>query len=109
MTADEYWNAAPALAAAYREANKLKLRQRHEFAWLQGLYIRSAIREVAAGFGKSSGRKPTYEKKPIDLGLDTEVEKEDKVRREREKIIASLTAWKKAFDEKQKAKSGETP
>ena len=107
MTADEYWNAAPALATAYKEAHKLKQRQRNEFAWLQGLYIQSAIAVVVAGATGNKGKKVEYPKKPIDLGLETEAEKQDKIQREREKIIANLTAWKKMWDKAQKAKSGE--
>ena len=109
MTADEFWNASPFLAKAYREAHKLTQRQRNEYAWLQGLYIQAAVGAVVSGaMGAKGGKKPEYPKEPIDLGLETEAEKRDKVERERQKIIASLTAWKKAWD-KAKAKSGETP
>lgn len=109
MTADEFWNASPALAKAYREAHKLRQRQQNEFAWLQGLYVYSAIGTVIAGaFGKKGSKRPEYIKEPVDLGLETEAEKQDKIRREREKIVASLTAWKHAWDKQQK-KSGETP
>ena len=106
MTNEEYWYAPPRLAVAYREANKLRMRRANEDAWLQGLYIREAIREVAAGFDSSNRKKPQYPKDPIDLGLETEAEKKDKAKREREKIIASLSLWKKAWDAQ---KSGETP
>ena len=107
MSADEYWNAAPALATAYKEAYKLKQRQQNEFAWLQGLYIHSAVASIASGFGK--GKKVEYPKKPIELGLETEEEKQKKVQRERDKIIANLTAWKRLWDKSQKAKSGDKP
>lgn len=103
MTTDEYWYATPALTAAYREAHKLKLRQQNEFAWLQGLYIQSAIRSVVSSAMGGNGKKAEYVKKPIDLGLETEEEKQAKAQREREKIIASLTAWKKAWDRQHKS------
>lgn len=109
MSTDEFWNAAPRLAVAYKEAHKLKMRQRNEYAWLQGLYIYNAVGAAVAGAVGSKGKKPEYIKEPVDLGLETEAEKQEKAQREREKIIANLTAWKKAWDKQQKAKSGETP
>lgn len=99
MTADEFWNASPLLAKAYREAHKLTRRQQNEFAWLQGLYIQSAVGAIVNGVMGSKGRKKQeYPKEPIDLGLETKAEKEAKAKRERDKIIASLTAWKKSWD-----------
>jgi len=108
MTNDEYWYAPPRLAVAYREAHKLRMRQHNDQAWLQGLYFRDALAEtISSAMGGKGGKKPEYPKKPIDLGLETEAEKQDKARREREKIIANLTLWKKMWD--RQSKSGETP
>ena len=107
MTADEFWYAPPLLTKAYREAHKLRQRQRNEYAWLQGLYIYSAIGTVVSNaLGKKGTKKSEYIKEPIDLGLETEEEKQIKAQRERNTIIASLTAWKKAWD-RQHSKSGE--
>lgn len=103
MTVDEYWNASPLLTKAYREAHKLQQRQRNEYAWLQGMYIYSAVGAVVSSAVGSKGKKPEYIKEPVDLGLETEAEKEAKARREREKIIASLTAWKKSWDKAHKS------
>ena len=100
---DEYWNASPLLTKAYREAHKLQQRQRNEYAWLQGMYIYSAVGAVVSSAVGSKGKKPEYIKEPVDLGLETEAEKEAKARREREKIIASLTAWKKSWDKAHKS------
>ena len=92
---------------AYREAHKIRQRQKNEFAWLQGLYVYSAVGAVMANaLGKKGAKKAEYIKEPVDLGLETEAEKAARVQREREKIIASLTAWKKAWD-KTRQKSGE--
>ena len=109
MTADEFWYASPLLAKAYIAAHKLKQRQRNEYAWLQGLYIYNAVGAVVkSALGSKGGKKPEYLKEPVDLGLETKAEKEVKAQREREKIIANLTAWKKAWDKAHK-KSGEKP
>ena len=107
MTADEFWYASPLLAKAYREAHKLKRRQRNEYAWLQGLYVFSAVSTAVANAMGTKGKKPEYIKQPVDLGLETDAEKASRAQREREKIIANLTAWKKSWDRQQK--SGEKP
>ncbi len=107
MTADEFWHGPPRLINVYRERYKLHLRQANELAWLQGAYIHTAVSvAIQNGFGKKGGKKAKYPKEPMDLGLETEFEKADKARREREKIIAGLTAWKKAWDTAH-TKSGE--
>lgn len=104
MTADEFWNASPFLATAYLEAHKLKQRQRNEYAWLQGLYFYNALGAVVSNaIGKKGAKKAEYIKEPIDLGLETEQEKKAKAQREREKIIANLTAWKKSWDKAHKS------
>ncbi len=107
MTADEFWYASPLLTRAYREAHKLRQRQENNLAWLQGMYVYSAFSAAIDNtFGKKGAKKAEYIKQPVDLGLETEEEKQDKAQREREKIIANLTAFKKAWD-RQHQKSGE--
>lgn len=69
----------------------------------------SAVGTVMSNaFSKPGGKKAEYLKQPIDLGLETEEEKEAKIQREREKLIAMLTNWKKSWDART-AKSGEKP
>ena len=104
MTVDEFWNAAPILAKSYREAHKLRQRRKNEIAWLQGLYFYSAVGAVVGNTFSGKGQKRReYLKEPLDLGLETEMEKADKAQRQREKIIANLTAWKKAWDRQHKS------
>lgn len=103
MTTDEFWYASPLLAKSYREAHKLKRRQQNEFAWLQGLYFYNAVAAVVGNAIGGKGKKQEYLKEPVDLGLETEAEKEAKAQREREKIIANLTAWKKSWDKAHKS------
>jgi hypothetical protein len=109
MTADEFWNASPFLATAYLNAHKLRQRQRNEYAWLQGMYVYSAVSTVVSNaLSSRGGKKAEYIKRPVDLGLETEAEKRARVEREREKLIANLTAWKKSWDAHEK-KRGEKP
>ena len=77
--------------------------------WLQGGYVYAALKSsLSDAFGSKGNKRIEYPKDPYDLGLLTEAEKAEKARTEREKIIASLTAWKKMWD-KRNAKSGEKP
>lgn len=106
MTADEFWFGHPNLVTAYREAWKLKVRHENEFAHLQGFYVHAAVAvALANSFGKKGSKREKYIN-PVDLGLDTAAEKEVKAQKAREKIVASLTAWKKMWD-KQHELSGE--
>lgn len=57
---------------------------------------------LANGFGKKGSKKAQYPKVPFDMGLNTEAEKREKAKREREKIIENLTLWKKAWDRQHK-------
>lgn len=109
MTADEFWFAPPRLAAVYREAHKLKRRQRNEYAWLQGLYIYDAVGAViSSALSGRNGKKAEYFHEPVDIGLKTEQEKQAEYEREREKLIANLNAFKAMWDLREQ-KSGETP
>ena len=104
MSADEYWNKPPHLVNVYRDAYKLKLRQDNEAAWLAGMYVNAAVSvSIQNAFGKKGSKKAKYPKEPANLGLDTEWEKAEKARREREKIIANLTLFKQMWDRHNKS------
>lgn len=104
MTADEFWHKPPLLAKACREAYKLRVRHENETAWMQGAYIMNAVQAAISNtFGKKGGKKTKYLEKPFDLGLETQREKAIKAKQERDKIIASLSAWKMSWDLRQKS------
>jgi predicted metal-dependent peptidase len=68
MTMDEYWNASPYLVRYYREAHKMRIEQRNQELWLQGLYIYNAFGVVLANaFSKKGRTKEKYMEKPIEL------------------------------------------
>ena len=61
MTYDQYWNEDCTLVKFYREAHKIKNKQRNQELWLQGLYIYEALCDVSPvlhAFAKK-GTKPT--------------------------------------------------
>ena len=104
MTADEYWLGHPLLVASYRAAYKLKVRHENELAWLCGAYVNDAVTvAISNTFGKKNGKRSQYMKEAMDLGLDTEIEKEAKVQKERDKLVDQLNAWKRAFERRKKS------
>ena len=82
MTYEQYWDAPPHLAVAYRKAYKLKRQLDNEQAWLQGLYMYDAFAVVLANaFSKRGSKKHEYIDRPLDIFPLTESEKK---RREQE-------------------------
>ena len=102
MSVEEFWNGSPYLAVSYREANKIKSEKENGNAWWQGAYIYEALQAVAStalSFGKK-GKRINYPTKPHRILPLTKEEKLDIAKKEREKAIRSLTAWKDAWDKK---------
>lgn len=101
MTMAEYWEASPHLVRFYREAHKLRIQQRNQELWLQGLYIYNAFGTVLANaFPKKGAAKQKYIEKPIELFGKTEEEQEAEAIKERNRIVNMLNRMKIAFDQK---------
>lgn len=110
MSYDEYWHSSPYRAKFYLEAHKLKVRQKDEEMWMQGMYIYEAFCDVSPilhAFSKKGTKPLPYSNKPY-LSNTRELQlKQDK---EQEKKNAELVArvyfenWarntKKHFDKK---------
>lgn len=89
MTADQFWEQAPELVAAYRMANQLSAQRKSEEMWLQGLYICNAVGVVVGNVLRKKGAKAlNYLEEPIRLIPLTEEEKTIKAEEERKKTIA---------------------
>lgn len=89
MTADQFWEQDPWLAASYREADQLRNQRKSEEMWMQGLYIYNAFAVVVGNALAKKGRKPLkYLDEPIQVIPLTEEEKAAKVEEERQKTIA---------------------
>ena len=89
MTATQFWDEDPWLAAAYRKANALRGQRKSEEMWLQGLYNHIAFSTVVRNALSKKGTRPArYLEEPIRLIPLTEAEKEAKAEKEREKTIA---------------------
>lgn len=88
MTAKEFWEDDPWLAAAYRDADKLRRQRASDDMWLQGVYIHHAVHAVVASALRKKGTAPTrYMVAPIRVTPLSEQEKQEKAERERQKTI----------------------
>lgn len=67
--------------------------------WLQGMYIYEGFNAIMHNAFAKRGAKPLhYPKEPYRITPMTEEEKREAAERERQKAIASLNAWKSAWD-----------
>lgn len=90
------------MVVAYREAHLLKRKMHNEDMWLQGLYNHHAFGAViASAFGK---KRQEYVKKPFNVFPDSEIEKKEKEREKKRKLINFLGAWKRATDDRKQQK-----
>ena len=67
MTYDEFWYGEPYRAKFYRESYKLKVRQKDEELWIQGMYIYEALCKVSPilhAFSKKGTKPLPYSEKP---------------------------------------------
>lgn len=98
VSCEEYWHGDPTRLKHYEKAHELKNEQRNQEMWLQGLYIHNAVGVVLKNAFAKKGETPEkYIQKPIRITPLTEREKQENAEKERQKIIANLTAWGKAW------------
>lgn len=93
MTDEQYWERDPYLIQTYRKAHELRIEQRNQEMYVQGLYNYDAFRAVIEAFswglgGRKGSRPAPYREHPISL---TAHEKEA----ERQRNIAKTLAWVK--------------
>lgn len=104
MTYEQYWDEPPCLVIFYRKAHKLKVEEENQRLWMQGLYNFAAVSTALSNFhldGKHH-KQNEYMKEPIRIFPMTEAEKEERARREREKITAQFKAMIAAQEERKK-------
>ena len=94
MSYDEYWYSSPYRAKFYLNSHKIKIKQKDEELWMQGMYIYEALCDVSPilhAFSKNGTKPLPYAKQPYlsnDNDLMTEVEKEQK--RKNDELIARI-------------------
>lgn len=110
MTYDEYWNDEAYKCKFYREYHKLRVKQKDEEFWQQGMYIYEALCNVSPilhAFSKNGTKPLPYSSKPYLAQAELDKKKEDEEQRlENERLIARLhfenwaRATKKRFENK---------
>lgn len=92
MTAAEFWEGDPALAAGYRQADAIRRRRMNEELWLNGVYMAEAI-SATVGNMFSKGRKNKYPAEPFPITEDEQRERREREEKAKmEKIKAAFTA-----------------
>lgn len=92
MSYDEYWHSSPYRAKFYLEAHKLKIKQKDEEMWMQGMYIYEALCDVSPilhAFSKKGTKPLQYSVAPYLSKVSELQTKQDK---EQEKKNAELIA-----------------
>ncbi len=99
MTASQFWDEDPWLAAAYREASEYQAERKSWEMWLQGVYNYHAVATALGNAFRKKGAKPlNYMEEPIRVLPLTEEEKEVKAEQERQKTIAYLNRFAKQWE-----------
>jgi hypothetical protein len=102
MSAAEFWDGDPYLAAVYRQKHNYDIENRNQELWLQGYYIHNAISaNLQNAFAKKGGRTHKYLEKPIRITPMTKIEKQIEAARERKRIINYFRRFEKAWKKKQ--------
>ena len=110
MSYDEFWHGSPYRAKFYLDSHKLKVKQKDEEMWIQGMYIYEALCKVSPvlhAFSKKGTKPLPYAEKPYlasASALETQKDKEKEV--ENARLIARIhfenwaRATKKQFENK---------
>ena len=88
MTYEQYWDGSPCMVITFRRAHELRVRQRNEEMWMQGLYnmkaFRAVVEPIVLGFSKSCKTADPYPQYPIPL---TDDERREEAERNRKNTI----------------------
>ena len=94
MTYNEFWNDDFFKCKYYREMHKLKVKQKDEEMWIQGMYIYEALCKVSPilhAFSKKGTKPLPYSDKPYTSSLSINQTKEDKEKEiENARLIAQV-------------------
>lgn len=108
MTYEQYWDGDVLAHKAYRDAEKMRVRDMNFYSWLQGLYVYEAIADLSPALKAfSKGRAKPYSKEPFPLFEDDKRQKEEEEQRKKyERIKEKVSAFAKAFNAKRKESLG---
>jgi hypothetical protein len=79
MTYEDYWNRDSTLVKAYRKAAKIRRDLENQQAWLNGMYVYSALCCAAPSFNSLKPRRPSkYPEQPFEFETEKEYEAKEK-------------------------------
>lgn len=89
MSYDLYWHGDPRLVTTYRKAHEMKIAQKNEEMWMQGIYNLRAFKTVAEavviGLSGKNGSKPgEYPTEPFPI---TEAEQKAATERRKKRTL----------------------
>lgn len=100
MTERQYWDGDCMLTRAYRKAEKLRLEQKNQELWLQGMYFYEALGDVSPllhPFAKKGTKAVPYRSEPYPLyGEGPRQETEQDIENERLKATLYFKNWARA-------------
>lgn len=104
MSYEAFWDGDVSAHRAYREAERLRLKQHNQDAWLQGVYFYEALCAASSLFrGMKPSRPQKYRDKPMDVFEDDRKAREEAEQRERYfHMKDKVAAFAKAFNTKRK-------
>ena len=100
MTYEQFWYGDPVLCESYRQMHRLRIEQRNQELWLQGLYNFDAL--CVALNNSFSKKKEKYLAEPVKLFPPTEEEQARQIEETRKKFVERLNAWKEDFERSHK-------
>lgn len=95
MSATAFWDGDPALAVAYRKAEKIRQKQKNAEAWLNGLYVYRALCSVASAFTDKHIDYPTEPLMP-----DNQENKDIKKKEAEVQAEMWMKSWASAMQER---------
>lgn len=104
MSSEEYWHGDAWLPVAYRKAHIMYQDDQNERAWWQGHYNYVAVATALKnGFREKGAKAEPYPKEPFRIREKTEIEKQQEIIAERQRVVDMLTKMKTDYDMKLKA------
>ena len=96
MSYEQYWYGKPSMAIDFRELYKLRVNERNEELWRQGLYFLDALNTSLhnnLNFSGHTVQPKQYMEKPIQIFADDT----NKAKESADKVVDNLEKWRKAM------------
>lgn len=94
MSYDEYWHGDSYRAKYYLQAHKIKVRQKDEEMWMQGMYIYEALCDVSPilhAFSKTGTKPLQYSNTPyLSKAKDLQTKEEKKQEKKNAQLMARV-------------------